>query len=68
MIEAGGESDYFRDRAAFEIQMAARAQSPEAIRAHRQLAGLYLDRCRRSASDPDASTSRIEMTVAASKA
>lgn len=42
------ERDYFYNRAEAEIRMAQQATAPEAVRAHYQLAGLYLDRVYRS--------------------
>lgn len=41
---AGGEFDYFEQRAQAEIEMAQRAQDSRAVQAHYELANAYLDK------------------------
>lgn len=38
------ENDYFEERAEAEIKLAQQAQHPAAVKAHCEMAGLYLDR------------------------
>ena len=44
------DRDYFRQRAAAELEQAKRATRAEAARAHRELATAYLDRATAAAS------------------
>ena len=46
------EEDYYQRRAEAEIELAQRADCPQAVQAHYQLASAYLDRIHGESPDP----------------
>jgi len=63
MTQTHDTDDYFYKRAEIELQMAQKAHGSEAVRAHYELANLYLDRHYDTGSTDRAATAGVTTHV-----